>query len=182
MKRTTYIWMIGTILALGTICNAQSNSLGEYARAARKESKPTATRTFDNDNLPKDSHLSVVGNTADTSAADTNSMANATPEAPAKAQDANVNKGSADTLKAKVEDQKSKAELAARELDVSQREYRLRAASFYADAGDRLRNSAAWDKEDAEYKKKIADQQKAVDNAKKQLEDSKEELRKAGVK
>ena len=65
---------------------------------------------------------------------------------------------------------------------MAQREYRLRAASFYGDAGDRLRNSAAWDKEDADYKQKIADQQKAVADGKKQVEDLQEELRKAGGK
>jgi len=176
MKRTNYIWVAGTILALATICNAQqSSSLGDYARAARKENKPTATKTFDNDNIPRDSQLSVVGNTADNPPADTDNANTAV-----KPQDAN--KPNPDALKTKVEEQKSKIELASRELDVTQREYRLRAASFYADAGERLRNAGAWDKEDAAYKQKIADQQKAVDDAKKQLADSQEELRKAGGK
>ena len=89
---------------------------------------------------------------------------------------------SPDDIKARLNEQKGKLELAARELDVTQREYRLRAASFYADAGDRLRNSTAWDKEDADYKKKIADQQKAVDDDKKQIEELQEQLRKAGGK
>ena len=66
MKRTMYIAIAGMILALVAVGNAQSGSLGDYARAARKETKPTATKSFDNDNLPKDSHLSVVGNSDDT--------------------------------------------------------------------------------------------------------------------
>jgi hypothetical protein len=52
---------------------------------------------------------------------------------------------------------------------------------MYADAGNRLRNSAEWDKEDADYKKKIADKKKAVDEAKQQMDDMQEEARKAGV-
>ena len=68
MKRTTYITLAGMILALATVCTAQSGSLGDYARAARKENKPTATKSFDNDNIPKDSQLSVVGNTSDSAA------------------------------------------------------------------------------------------------------------------
>ena len=50
---------------------------------------------------------------------------------------------------------------------MTQREYRLRAAAFYADAGNRLRGSGTWDKEDAQYKQQIAQKQKALDDAKK---------------
>ena len=185
MKRTTYITLAGMVLA-AAVCAAQSGSLGDYARAARKENKPTATKVFDNDNIPKDSHLSVVGSTPDTTAADSGSVANAAPDAPkdaASPADAQAaDSGKAADIKGRLEAQKNKLDLASRELDVTQREYRLRAASFYADAGDRLRNAGAWDKEDAGYKKKIADQQKAVDENKKQLDALQEELRKAGGK
>jgi multidrug resistance efflux pump len=68
-----------------------------------------------------------------------------------------------------------------RELDVLQREYRLRAAAFYADAGNRLRNSGSWDKEDAQYKQQIDQKQKALDNAKQELDDMQEQARKSGV-
>ncbi len=68
-----------------------------------------------------------------------------------------------------------------RELDVLQREYRLRAAAFYADAGNRLRNAGTWDKEDRQYKQQVADKQKGLDAAKKQLDDMQEQARKAGV-
>jgi hypothetical protein len=68
-----------------------------------------------------------------------------------------------------------------REVDVTQREYRLRAAAFYADAGNRLRNQGSWDKEDAQYKQDLAKKQKALDDAKKAVDDLKEKARKAGV-
>ena len=69
----------------------------------------------------------------------------------------------------------------ARELDVTNREYRLRAAAFYADAGNRLRNAGAWDKEDAQYKDQIAEKQRKLDQAKQQLEEIEEQARKAGL-
>ena len=68
-----------------------------------------------------------------------------------------------------------------REVDVTQREYRLRAAAFYADAGNRLRNQGSWDKEDAQYKQDVVKKQKAVDDARKAVDDLKEKARKAGV-
>ena len=184
MKQTTYIWLAGMMLALTAFCSAQSGSLGDYARAARKENKPAATKVFDNDNLPRESQLSVVGSTADDSSAQGNGPNSAaTPQTTTSAaKDANANKANAAALKMRVDQQKNKIDLLSRELDVNQREYRLRAASFYADAGDRLRNAAAWDKEDADYKKKIADQQKSLDDAKKELSDLQEEQRKAGVR
>jgi hypothetical protein len=77
--------------------------------------------------------------------------------------------------------QKEQIDLASRELDVLQREYQLRAAEMYADVGNRLRNSAQWDKQEADYKQKIADKQKAVEDAKQKLDDMQEEARKAGV-
>ena len=68
-----------------------------------------------------------------------------------------------------------------RELDIVQREYQIRAAAMYADVGNRLRNSADWDKQDAQYKQQIADKQKALEDAKQKLDDMQEEARKAGV-
>ena len=52
---------------------------------------------------------------------------------------------------------------------------------MYGDAGNRLRNSADWDKQDAQYKQQIADKQKALDDAKQKQDEMQEEARKAGV-
>jgi hypothetical protein len=52
---------------------------------------------------------------------------------------------------------------------------------MYADAGNRLRNQADWDKQDAQYKQQIADKQKTVDDAKEKLGELQEEARKAGM-
>jgi hypothetical protein len=199
MKRIAYVFLAEVVLAgmLVTMSGAQSEPLGDYARSVRKEDKTGASaKKYDNDNLPTSDNISVVGNaTGATGAEDANPAPDANtakPEvgAPAptpESQDATKKTDGNDAQKGygewqkKIADQQGKVDLLSRELDVTQREYRLRAAAFYADAGNRLRGSATWDKEDAQYKQQIAQKQKAVDDAKKALDDLKEQARKAGV-
>jgi hypothetical protein len=198
MKRSTRIAFlfalsIGFLSSNAPAQNAaptqDQSSLGNYARTVRKDpAKDTAAKpkakVFDNDNLPKDDKLSVVG-TPVTADAGNNSVA-----APADNKDAAAAKPEDDQAKKqaawkmwqdKLVAQKDSIDLATRELDVLQREYQLRAAEMYADVGNRLRNSAQWDKQEADYKQKIADKQKALDEAKQKLEDMQEEARKDGV-
>jgi hypothetical protein len=197
MKRILYAVLAGGILC-GFFTSAmaqQSQSLGDYARAVRKQDKKGSPRQFDNDNLPKTDKLSVVGNAATeaddkpakeseatTDAKDTKSpdQADSAKSAEKAAADDAKQKAN-EAWKLKIAAQRSKVDLLSRELDVLQREYRLRAAAFYADAGNRLRDQAAWDKEDARYKQQIGDKQKSMDDAKQQLEDLEENARKAGV-
>ena len=183
-------------------------SLGDYARQVRKDPGATAKpKVFDNDNLPTEDKLSVVGSARasnDSSAQADNTTAAASeaksgdaksgtegkagsedkvaPSATAKTPDEEAVKQAAvkqwgDKLAA----QKDQIDLAGRELDVLQREYQIRAAAMYADAGNRMRNSGDWDKQDAQYKQQIADKQKALEDAKQKLEDMQEDARKAGV-
>jgi len=173
------------------------SSLGAYARQIRKEpeakSKP---KVFDNDNLPREDKLSVVGKPAEPTGVNT---APSTPEesaspAPAAASESRpagdtsskpldestkqaANKQWADRLDA----QQQQIDLLQRELDVTQREYQVRAAAMYGDVGNRLRNSSDWDKQDSQFKQQIADKQKALDEAKQKMEDLREEARKSGV-
>jgi len=206
MKRNNYVG-VGFVLALSTIllssaAVAQStaspsgqpsqgqsagdqSSLGDYARKVRKDPGAKAKpKVFDNDNLPMDDKISVVGQPATVAAAD--AAAADSKDAAAKpatsSDDEKAKKQAAwKAWQDKLSAQKDAIDLAGRELDVLTREYQLRAAVIYADTGNRLRNSTQWDKEDADYKQKIADKQKAVDDAKQKLEDMKEEARKAGV-
>lgn len=192
--------------------NSQSStdttSLGQYARQVHKDPGAAAKpKVFDNDNLPREDKLSVVG-----TARPDNEPSNVPKEEPAAAPaptsgDAKagteskpatteikvpVSTGDAEKDEAakqaaykqwgeRLAAQKDQIDLMSRELDVAQREYQLRAAQMYADVGNRLRNSSEWDKQDADYKVKIADKQKAIDEAKQKLEDMTEEARKAGV-
>jgi PAS domain-containing protein len=163
------------------------SSLGDYARKAHKDTGKPKPKVFDNDNLPKDDAISIVGAAPDTDTSKTATVADnkdANKDAAAKPS-GDDEKAKKEALwkewQGKLSAQKDAIDLAGRELDVTQREYQLRSAAMYADVGNRLRNSAEWDKEDAQYKQQIADKQKAVEDAKQKLEDLQEAARKAGV-
>jgi len=165
-----------TASATSTTNAADQAPLGDYARKLHKDSGVKARpKVFDNDNLPAEDKLSVVGAPAATEADAKQPAAEEQKDDDAKKQQ--EWKGWQDKLAA----QRSAIDLASRELDVLQKEYQLRAAAMYGDVGNRLRNATQWDKEDADYKQKIADKQKAVEDAKQKLEDMEEEARKAGV-
>jgi len=180
--------------------NQAQPSLADYARQIKKDSPQqpkSKPKVFDNDNLPKNDKLSVVGEPPTVVAEKSSEAkpADSTGNVPA----ATDKKSAPETKAAAAEDdqakrqaalkewqqkltaQKEQIDLVDRELDVLKREYQIRAAAFYADAGDRLRNSAAWDKQDAQYKQQIADKQKALDDAKQKLEAMQEDARKAGI-
>jgi len=185
------------------------SSLGDYARQIRKTpGEANKPKVFDNDNLPTEDKLSIVGtarsqtvdSATEAKSDETASTAPATGEAKAPTESkagteektpsaATGPSNDEDAQKQaawkqwgdKIAAQKEQIDLAARELDVLQREYQIRAAAMYGDAGSRFRNQADWDKQDAQYKQQIADKQKAVDDAKQKLDDLQEDARKAGV-
>jgi hypothetical protein len=184
MKRTVWMTIAALLLAGASLASAQS--LGEVARSTRKAKvQPTSsTKHFDNDNLPKTDKLSVVGPEAANGAApagDPNAAAAQTPPVDPKTA-AEDRQRAADEWKDKIAEQKKTIDSLNHELDLTQREYRLRAVAQYSDAGNRLRNSAQWDKEDTDFKKQLEEKQKAVDDAKKELDNLQEQARKAGVR
>ena len=197
MKRKLFTLLAGIVTlglmasvadAQGVSGNVQEPSLGSYARAVKKDKKPqpVAAKKFDNDNLPKDDKISVVGNGATASVEDSTAPMSDPTAVSGKLE---VKPGQTqeqrqvvyDQWQQRINTQQSQVDLLQRELDVDQREYKVRSAAFYADAGDRLRNQAAWDKEDADYKQKIAEKQKALDDARQQMTDMQEDARKSGV-
>ena len=174
---------------------AGAQSVAEAARETRKEKKAHA-KVVTNDTLPPQETISVVGQPAPASdSAESASDNNASDQAANKDQnkdaktsnkktdedksDAAKFQEEMDGWKKRLAAQKDSISLLERELDVVQREYRLRAAAFYADAGNRLRSQADWDKMDRDYKDKIDSKQKQVDDAKQKLSDLKDEARKA---
>ena len=212
MKRELYFWLslaLATAVMMGTAWGqGEQDSLAEYARHKReeKQSEPAPKRVFDNDNLPREEHISVVGSSKDPASENkpADATANAESSAPADqpkddsaatdqkdpsktklevtpGESAEDRQKVFDDWKKKIGNQRATVDLQSRELDVMQREYRLRAVAVYADAGNRLRNSSTWDKEDKQYKEQIAAKQKALDAAKQQLADLQEQARRAGV-
>ena len=151
--------------------SAQSQQpLGDYARAARKEKEKDqkSAKKYDNDNLPVNDKLSIVGSApADQPAAGATTAPPDSAAASPKSGDTPADKQKLyDDWKSKIAAQKDQINLMSRELDVAQREYRLRAAAMYADAGNRLRNSTSWDKEDAAIQ--AADRAKAESGRRRQ--------------
>jgi hypothetical protein len=172
---------ISTLLLLGISGAGAAQSLGDYARAVRKNKpEPSATtRHFDNDNLPTDQVLSVVGPTP---AANAGSAEAAKAPASDPAAAAADRQKTADAWKDKLAKQQDKINALNHELDLDQREYRLRAASYYADAGARLRDAADADKQDSDYKSDVDAKQKAIQAAQQELSELQEQARKDGVK
>ena len=186
MKHTK-LMAIGTLLLLG-VSGAAAQSLGDYARAARKKKvePTTATRHYDNDNLPTNETLSVVGPPPPATAnagqgAANGSFTPATKAAADPAAAAAERQKAADEWKKKLDQQKQKLDSLNHELELEQREFRLRAAAYYGDAGTRLRDSAQFDKDDAQYKSDVDGKQKTIDAARQEFDEMQEQARKAGI-
>jgi hypothetical protein len=182
MKHTKLMAVVTLlILAVGSV---SAQSLGDAARAARKNKANTSptTRHFDNDNLPTNDALSVVGpepapvTNASASAQSKNDKAAVDPAAATLER-----QKAAEETKKKLDQQKEKIDSLNHEIDLDQREQRLRAAAFYSDAGTRLRNSAQWEKEQSQSVNDAAEKQKALDTAKQQFDEMQEQARKAGI-
>lgn len=187
-----------------TSASDSGSPLGDYAKQVRKDTTAKKAKVYDNDNLPTDDKLSIVGptrtaeNSSDTKTDDAASSLpgdQKTGDAKAGADGKTAEKSAPPKVPAdpagkqeavkqwndKISEQKDQIDLNERELNVLQREYQIRAAAMYGDVGNRLRNSGDWDKQDAQYKQQIADKQKALDDARQKLEDTQEDARKAGV-
>ena len=151
-KLSLLLIAVAAFLVWGATAVAQDNSqsLGAYARSVRK-SKPevpasSAPKVYDNDNMPKDSSISVVGADDSSSAADQTSGQPKSDDNAAAGQDQKDKKDKLpqitpgqstedrqkafDAWKDKLNQQKEKIAQISKELDLLQREYRGKAAEF----------------------------------------------------
>ena len=76
----------------------------------------------------------------------------------------------------------SKIELLEREIDVMQREQKLRATTYYADAGNRLRDSKKYTDDQQKLNDDIDRKKKELDAAKAELDKMKDDARKLGLR
>jgi hypothetical protein len=182
--------VIATLLLLG-IGVASAQSLGDYARAVRKDkdkAEPSSTtHHYDNDNIPINQPLSVVGPPP---AADANAApesADAKPKSADKAAAANPaaaddeRQKAADDWNKKLDEQQKKLDSLNHDIDLAQREYRLRVASQYDSEANRIQNAGQWAKEDEKYRTDTEAKQKALDDAKQELSDLQDQAHKAGI-
>lgn len=187
MKRI--IWTSITVALLAAItlaakAQSQTQSLGEYAREARKTKKPPATKVFTNDNLPTGGEISVVGNSPSApSAAKSDDKESDKVQAAKQPEEMSPEEKQklAEDLRSHFTDQKKKIADVEHELDLLQREYKLRVAAYYADAGWQLRDPKKWADEDAKYKADVANKEKELQAAKDKLDEVREQARKAGL-
>ena len=198
MKRTFYLCSVAVIL-LAAVAAAQS--VADVARQTRKQNaKKPAAKVFTNDDLPTNAPISVTGqppadadsakpadngdNTATSDKTDA-AKADADKDKPKTDEDkktfAEKRDASIQQWKQRFAAQKEQISLLEREIDVMQREYRLRAAAYYADAGNALRNQAPWAQQDRDYREKLDLKQKKLDEAKQKLQDMQEQARREGM-
>jgi len=177
MRRIGYVLAVSAMVVASTLAaTAQSESLGDYARAVRKQKRPPAKMVYTNDNLPTTTTISVVGQPP--LATEENPAAAGPPDEKAKAEP-KEGKASEANAQDQISQQKKKIAEQERELDLLQREYKLQVANYYADAGTQLRDQKNWSDQEAKFRADIADKQKQIDEAKAQLQDMEEQARKA---
>jgi hypothetical protein len=196
------VFTIAIAVAFATLltgsCLAQDDSLAEHARQVRKDKtgRPAAKKVYTDDDVPHIDKLSEIpstpsdeakgesaqaGESGSAAKAEGAKSADAAKAAEKKLEPAAAKEKEWDSWKGKIQKQKEAIGLSQRELDVLQRELRLRQAAYYSDIGQRMQNSAAWDREDASYREQIEKKQKEVDAAKAKLDEIQEQARKAGV-
>jgi len=166
---------IFTLVLLG-VSGAAAQSLGDYARAIRKNKADTSStrRHYDNDNLPTNDALSVVGPApeGDAKAGQKSAAVDASTAAPAEA----ARQKTAKEWNEKIAKQKEKIDSLNHELDLEQRELRLRMAAVYSDS-----STSALAIHEAQFRSEMDAKQKALDAARQQLDEIQEQARKAGV-
>ena len=191
MKRVELVLAVSiAMLACVIGVAAQSDSLGDVARAARKEKRPTAKKSYTNDNLPSTTPINVVGEPKAGAeeepvikTQDSNEKQDGDKKTAQKQEKATQSKEPQDEQEwhDQIAEQKKQISDLQHELDLLQREYKLQVADYYADAGAQLRDPKAWGEQEAKYRADIAEKQKQIDEAKAQLQDMEEEVRKAGM-
>jgi hypothetical protein len=196
-----------TAVLLFTACVAFAQSptaqpLGDYARAVKKTKSAPASdhkKVYDNDNLPANSSISVVGNTTSSpqqpssdpsanpaAAADPSgsspdkSTERKDPELKAGQSQDDRNKALA-AWKDKLAAQNEKVSGLAHEVELLQREYTVKSAEFYSNPANMAQHPKGFAKDDTDYKQKIADKQKELEAAKTKLSDMQDEARRAGA-
>jgi len=172
IKRVVYLFAMIALLAASF---AVAQDLAAVAREQRAQKKGATTKVITNDDLQSPSPAA------------TPTLAAATP-ADADKDKAGKDKTAVEADAAKRKEYQEKAADIKKEIDqlqreytVSEREYKLRAAVYYADAGNSLRDPKLWAEEERKYKAEMADKQKALDDAKQRLADLQEQARKDGV-
>ena len=175
--------VFATIAIASTLAvSASAQSLADAAREQRANKPETPqAKVYTNDNLPTGGGITVIGAppAAATTPATPAKTASTTPAAATPS--AADSQKAADKLKADVQAQKDEISRLERELDVATREWKLQQATYYADAGNQLRDPAAFAERERKFNDETKQKQQALADAKQKLDDIQEEARKSGL-
>ncbi len=171
-----------TVLTGSAILSAQSQpqSLGDVARQEKAKPKPQAARTYTNEDIPSIDPSKYEQPAEDAKADATASTAEGATAEKAKSP-VEEQKALNSEWKKKVEDQKAAITGIEHEIDLMKREQRLKAAVFYADAGNKLRDNKQWLDDEQKFQADLSSRQKDLAAARTKLEDTREAARKAGA-
>lgn len=190
-------------MAVLNVSPAEAQSLGDAARRNRQDKK-APSKVYTNDNLPVNGTISIIGaeppaapapETAKAAAAKESSTEtageasnNTAPEATPETSNA-LDKKAATSVRAQRDEElrsnagKMKAEIAQleREVDLLNREFRLRAATYYADAGNSLRDPKQWADQQRQHETQMKEKQAALESSKQKFAELQEQGRRAGM-
>jgi len=181
MRMARYVWVAACLLMAVGLAGLQAQSLGDAARRIRAQKnaapKAKADRVYSNENLPRNTSISVIGGSAPSApAAKGAEGAAGTPAAGAAAAGADEEK----SWKAKFAKLRADQAAEERRLDTLQRELNLAQIQAYSDPNQA--NREAFSRNEVNKRTAEIDQQKqVVEAAKKAVADLEEELRKKGL-
>jgi len=171
MKRITMAIVLLILVSFAALASGQS--LGDVARQQKGTPKKKAAKVYTNDDIPSVAPTPSASETPASSTAKTQKK-----DAEATQEDS---KKRAEEYKARIAEAKTKVADLEREIDLMQREQKLRAAVYFSDAGNRLRDDKKWADEERRFSTSLAAKQSDLQVSKQKLEALQDEARKAGV-
>ena len=182
--RTKAKWLM-LVACMGLAVSAWGQeSLADVARKARENKRGTSSaseKVFTNDNLSLKSASDTTDAAVSTNEKNDEKAAGAEEAKSADSEQASDVEQKIAEWKSKINKQKDDIDLLKRELDVAERENRLRAATFYADAGNRLRDEKKYAETDRKYQAEIEGKKKKIADEEQKLEQMRTDARRAGV-
>lgn len=193
MKRHHKIACLAIAILFQTVAFAQQ-SLGDAARAAQTHKNSSASKkVITNDDIESAGPITQTAvpeakapearsaETAPAKGESTPATEGKPAEAKAPAMDSKSVIASVADWKNRLDGQKKVVADLGRELNLMEREHQVRVATYYADAGNQLRDSKKWFEDEKKWEEDHAARQKDVADAKQKLEDMRDEARRAGA-
>jgi hypothetical protein len=187
MKRVFSSFVFAVLIAGVLSAAAAAQSLGDAARElrAKKPAPSPGAKVYTNDTIASGASAASASESQPAARASESTA----PAASSAAAGSESSSGSAADERAKAEadwkqkfaEQRKAITQLERELDVLKRENKLRAAAFYADAGNRLRDEKKYAEDDRRYQAETAAKEQEVAAAKQKFADMQEQARKAGM-